>query len=78
MIKDVLVRLDGTAADEIRLAAVNQVAEAFDSHVIGLFFNVLPVLIPEEADTLARCDPANCCRRRARPAMWLKSNCSSD
>jgi nucleotide-binding universal stress UspA family protein len=50
MIKDVMVRLDGTRADEARLAAADQIAEYFDSDVIGLFLNVLPVLIPAEAD----------------------------
>jgi nucleotide-binding universal stress UspA family protein len=42
MIKDVMVRLDGTSGDEVRLAAVNQIAEIFESHITGLFFNVLP------------------------------------
>ena len=44
MIKDVMVRLDGTTADEIRLVAVNEIAELFHSHIVGLFLNVLPVL----------------------------------
>ncbi len=46
MIKDVMVRLDGTSGDDVRLAAVNQIAEIFESHITGLFFNVLPSLIP--------------------------------
>jgi nucleotide-binding universal stress UspA family protein len=50
MIKDVMVRLDGSAADEIRLTAVDQIAELYQGRVIGLFVNVLPVLIPEEGD----------------------------
>jgi nucleotide-binding universal stress UspA family protein len=50
MIKDVMVRLDGTAADEARIAAVDHLADAFDSHVIGLFINALPVLIAPETD----------------------------
>jgi hypothetical protein len=50
MIKDVMVRLDGTSGDGVRLAAVNQIAELFDSHIIGLFFNVLPSLIPDALD----------------------------
>jgi nucleotide-binding universal stress UspA family protein len=45
MIKDVMVHLDGTAADEVRLAAVNDIAELFGSHIIGLYFNVLPLVI---------------------------------
>jgi nucleotide-binding universal stress UspA family protein len=32
---------------------VDQIAEYFDSHVIGLFLNVLPLLIPAEGDALA-------------------------
>jgi nucleotide-binding universal stress UspA family protein len=42
MIKDVMVRLDGTQGDDLRLAAVRLIAEIFDSHIIGLFFNILP------------------------------------
>ena len=48
MLKDVMVRLDGTAADEVRLAAVNDVADLFDSQVIGLFLNIMPVVIAAE------------------------------
>jgi hypothetical protein len=48
MIKDVMVRLDGSAADEVRLAAVNEIAELFHSQVIGLFLNVLPLVIAAE------------------------------
>jgi nucleotide-binding universal stress UspA family protein len=46
MIKDVMVRLDGTSGDDMRLAAVSQIAEMFESHITGLFFNVLPSDIP--------------------------------
>jgi nucleotide-binding universal stress UspA family protein len=53
MIKDVMVRLDGTRADDARLAAVDQIAEYFDSHIVGLFLNVLPLLIPAEGDGAA-------------------------
>jgi hypothetical protein len=48
MIKDVMVHLDGTTADEMRLAAVNEIAELFHSHIVGLFLNLLPVLIAPE------------------------------
>jgi nucleotide-binding universal stress UspA family protein len=41
MIKDVLVRLDGTSADDARLAAAAQIAAMFDGHITGLFFNVV-------------------------------------
>jgi nucleotide-binding universal stress UspA family protein len=47
MIKDVMVRLDGTAADDVRLAAVDQLAAIFESHITGLFFNVLPSAAPD-------------------------------
>ena len=47
MIKDVTVRLDGTPADDVRLAAVGQIAEIFNSHITGLLFNVLPPLVPD-------------------------------
>lgn len=50
MIRDVMVHLDGTAADEARLAAVDRIAELFQSRVIGLFVNVLPLLAPEAED----------------------------
>jgi nucleotide-binding universal stress UspA family protein len=53
MIKDVMVRLDGTAADEVRLSAANDVAEYFESHIIGLFLNVLPLVVPIEGDSAA-------------------------
>jgi hypothetical protein len=47
MIKDVMVRLDGTPEDDVRLAAVGQIAEIFDSHITGLLFNALPPLVPD-------------------------------
>lgn len=52
MIKDVMVRLDGGAEDEVRLAAVKSIAERFESHVIVLYFNILPLFIPEEGDEM--------------------------
>jgi hypothetical protein len=42
MIKDVMVRLDGTSEDDVRLVAAGQIAEIFESPITGLFFNVLP------------------------------------
>src|SRR5258706_16191493 len=42
MIKDVMVRLDGDSGDDARLAAATQIAEIFQSHITGLFFNVVP------------------------------------
>ena len=40
MIKDVMVRLDGSSGDDARLAAVTQIARMFEGHITGLFFNV--------------------------------------
>jgi nucleotide-binding universal stress UspA family protein len=51
MIKDVMVHLDGTSGDERRLAAASSVAILFESHVIGLFLNVLPMIMPPEGDS---------------------------
>ena len=48
MIKDVMVPLDGTAADEARLTAANDIADLFQSQIIGLFLNILPVVIAQE------------------------------
>ncbi|WP_092118019.1 hypothetical protein [Bradyrhizobium erythrophlei] len=45
-----MVRLDGTCGDDARLAAANQIAETFDSHITGLFFNVLSSRIPDGLD----------------------------
>ena len=41
MIKDVMVRLDGSSGDDARLAAATQISEIFQSHITGLFFNVM-------------------------------------
>jgi hypothetical protein len=49
--RQTLVRLDGTAADCVRLAADNDIAVQFHSRVIGLFLNLLPVIIPEAGDS---------------------------
>jgi nucleotide-binding universal stress UspA family protein len=43
-----MVRLDGTAADNVRLAAVNDIADLFQGRIIGLFLNELPVLVAEQ------------------------------
>jgi nucleotide-binding universal stress UspA family protein len=53
MIKDVMVRLDGTDADETRLAAAEYISEVFDAHIIGIFLNVLPLIVPAEGDRVA-------------------------
>ncbi|WP_088346843.1 MULTISPECIES: universal stress protein [Rhodomicrobium] len=44
MIKDVLVRVEAGAADELRLAVAESIALRFGGRVIALFFNVLPLL----------------------------------
>jgi nucleotide-binding universal stress UspA family protein len=50
MIKDVMVWLDGSLSDEVRLAAVADIAREFETQVIGLFLNPLPLPGPVEAD----------------------------
>jgi len=50
MIKDVMVWLDGSLSDDIRLAAVADIARRFESHVIGLFVNPLPLPAPVDGD----------------------------
>jgi nucleotide-binding universal stress UspA family protein len=51
MIRDVMVWLDGGASDEIRLAAVADIARRLESRVvIGLFLNVLPLPAVLDAD----------------------------
>jgi nucleotide-binding universal stress UspA family protein len=44
MIKDVMVYLDGSPGDEMRLAAVDNIATLFQSYVIGLYVNPLPAI----------------------------------
>jgi nucleotide-binding universal stress UspA family protein len=51
MIKDVMVRLDGSAGDHVRLTAGEGIAELYDSRIIGLFINILPTLVPADVDT---------------------------
>ena len=40
-----MVRLDGTAADDIRLSAAQAVSDRFDSQIVGLFLNIMPRLV---------------------------------
>jgi nucleotide-binding universal stress UspA family protein len=44
MIRDVLVHLDGSEADELRLQHAEAIAGAFQAHLTGLFTNALPDL----------------------------------
>ena len=64
MIKDVMVSLSGTPADDTRLAMADAVANLFDGQVIGLFINELPLLVPEEGGDVASLELLN----RARQA----------
>ena len=57
MIKDVMVCLEGTAADDVRLAAVEIIAGLFNSHVIGLFLNTVPSTVAVDRKRPRR-DPA--------------------
>jgi nucleotide-binding universal stress UspA family protein len=43
MIKDVMVWLDGSLSDEVRLTAGAEIARRFESQVVGLFLNPLPL-----------------------------------
>ena len=42
MIKDVITWLDGSIADEVRIAAVVDITRQFEGQAAGLFFNPLP------------------------------------
>lgn len=46
MVKDVMVRLEGTVADDLRLAAAAEIAPQFENHVVGLFLNIVPPALP--------------------------------
>ena len=50
MIKDVMVWLDGSLSDDVRLAAIADIARRFESQVIGLFLNPLPSPGPVDGD----------------------------
>ena len=51
MIRDVMVWLDGGISDEVRLAAVAEIARQLDSKVIiGLFLNPVPLPGPVDGD----------------------------
>jgi nucleotide-binding universal stress UspA family protein len=53
MIKDVMLWVDGSLADEIRLDAAGSVARQFDSQVIALVLNPMPSLGPIEGAAAA-------------------------
>jgi hypothetical protein len=50
LIKDVLVHLDGTMEDDVRLAHAGRIARERSAHVIGLFTLMLPAFsaLPNE------------------------------
>src|SRR3954466_4480390 len=50
MLKEVMVQLDGSPADEVRPAAGADISENFSINVTGLFLNTLPLLTPSEWD----------------------------
>jgi nucleotide-binding universal stress UspA family protein len=51
MIKDVMVWLDGSISDEVRLEAAGTLARQFDSQVIALYLNPLPLVGPIDGPT---------------------------
>src|SRR3979490_1594937 len=54
MIKDVMVWLDGGISDEVRLAAVAEIAKRLQSKVvIGLFLNPVPLPVAGDGDISA-------------------------
>jgi nucleotide-binding universal stress UspA family protein len=46
LIKDVMVRLNGTSADTLLLEVAENISQAFDGKIIGLLLNPLPVPLP--------------------------------
>jgi nucleotide-binding universal stress UspA family protein len=50
VIKDVMVWLDGSAADRARLSAASRIANLFGGRVRALFLNSLPLNVPFEED----------------------------
>src|SRR3979490_1178746 len=59
MIKDVMVWLDGGISDEVRLAAVAEIAKRLQSKVIiGLFLNPMPLPVAVDGDINASLTPA--------------------
>lgn len=45
MLKDILVHLDGSTEDDIRIAFAQALAETHDAHLGGLYCNILPDLL---------------------------------
>jgi nucleotide-binding universal stress UspA family protein len=93
MIKDIMVRLEGTAVDEPRLAAATRIAEMFDGHVTGLFLNLMPTVLPEDGSASSAAlwaqliekahkagdtIEANLLKRLSRPAMLRRFDVFED
>jgi len=52
MIKDIMVPLDGSNTDDLMLSAAGAIEAMFQSHIVGLFLNVLPDLWPPDPDSV--------------------------
>jgi nucleotide-binding universal stress UspA family protein len=76
MIKDVMVWLDGSLTDDVRLAAAAEIARRFESQVTGLFLNPLPLLGPVTGDVgaLATADLIERARERGNSAEAKLAN----
>ncbi|CUA91051.1 Universal stress protein family [Chelatococcus sambhunathii] len=68
MIRDILVHLDGSAADETRIIHAEAIAGHFDAHVTGLFTNIVPTPFIPAADGLAAASILEESRRQAEAA----------
>jgi hypothetical protein len=76
MIKDVMGWPDGGISDEVRLAAVGDIAQQLESRVIiGLFLDPLPLPAVVDADVVAAAAPADLLER-AREAGDRTERCS--
>ncbi|WFU34337.1 hypothetical protein QA635_07880 [Bradyrhizobium brasilense] len=72
MINDIFVRLDGTAGDFARLAAVSRIAATFESHIARLLFNVFPAAISDVVRMQGPAGRQNCRTIQGRPATPSK------
>jgi nucleotide-binding universal stress UspA family protein len=68
MVKDVMVHLDGTDADEFRLAAAENLGNVFEAHIIGLFLNTRPIVAVPIEDGYAATQTYLELEQRARKA----------
>lgn len=49
MIKLIMVHLDGTESDAVRLTAVEELVALFGAHVVALLLNPIPKIVPSDA-----------------------------